>query len=44
MIRYLEEALRKIPLTAEAFKAKVNNPPILKLRSGVKLECLHGQH
>jgi Protein of unknown function (DUF3723) len=40
----LEEALEKIPLTAEAFKAKVDDPPILKLRKGVKLECLHGQH
>jgi hypothetical protein len=40
----LEEALEKIPLTAEAFKAKVDNPPFLNLRNGVKLECLHGQH
>ncbi len=40
----LEEALEKISLTAEAFKAKADNPPILKLSSGVKLECLHGQH
>jgi len=30
-----------IPLTAKAFKAKVNNPPILKLRNGIKLECLY---
>ena len=36
----LEEALEKIPLTTEAFKAKVDDPPLLKLRSGVKLECL----
>jgi hypothetical protein len=40
----LEEALEKISLSAKAFKAKVDNPPILKLRSGVKLECLYRQH
>jgi len=40
----LEEALKKIPLTAKAFKARVENPPILKLRSGMKLECLYRQH
>jgi hypothetical protein len=40
----LEEALEKIPLTTKAFKAKVNDPPLLKLRSKVKLECLHKQY
>jgi hypothetical protein len=42
----LQAALQKMktPLTAESFKAKADNPPILKLGSGVKLECLHGQH
>lgn len=40
----LEEALGQIPLTTEEFKAKVDNPPVLKLRNGAKLECLHGQH
>jgi hypothetical protein len=37
----LEEALRKILLTAKAFKAKVNNPLMLKLRSKIKLECFY---
>jgi len=40
----LEEALGKIPLTAKAFKAKVNNLLMLKLRSRMKLECLYRQH
>jgi len=40
----LEEALEKILLTAKAFKAKVDNLPILKQRRGVKLECLYRQH
>jgi hypothetical protein len=40
----LEEALEKIPLTAKAFKAKVDNLPILKLRKGVKLKCLYKQY
>jgi hypothetical protein len=38
----LEEALEKIPLTTKAFKAKAGDPPLLKLRNRVKLECLHG--
>ena len=40
----LQAALQKISLTAESFKAKADHPPVLKLGSGVKLECLHGQH
>jgi hypothetical protein len=40
----LQTTLEKNSLTPETFKAKADHPPILKLESGVKLECLHGQH
>ena len=40
----LQAALEKISLTAETFRANAENPPVLRLESEVKLECLHGQH
>lgn len=40
----LQAALEKLSLTTEIFRAKADNPPFLELESGVKLECLHGQH
>ena len=40
----LQAALERLSLTAETFRSKADHPPFLKLGSGVKLECLHGQH
>lgn len=40
----LQAALEKLSLTAETFRAQADHPPVLELGSGVKLECLHGQH
>jgi hypothetical protein len=40
----LQAALEKLSLTAEAFRSKADYPPFIELGSGVKLECLHGQH
>lgn len=40
----LAVALRKLSISAEMFKVRGDIPPTLQLESGVKLECLHGQH
>jgi hypothetical protein len=41
----LQAALEKLAISTETFKAiSRDNPPQFHLGSGVKLECLHGQH
>lgn len=41
----LQAALKKLATSAEAFRAASNDdPPRLHFASGVKFECLHGQH
>ncbi|KAG0645121.1 hypothetical protein D0Z07_9209 [Hyphodiscus hymeniophilus] len=41
----LQVGLEKLSITAETFKVTSrDNPPNLRLKSGIKLECLHGQH